>query len=69
MSDIILKSLGFQNGVKDVKIALLKSEVGATETKVNKRNLKGALQDRYNIYLDCLSEGETPKTFDEWLNS
>jgi hypothetical protein len=27
------------------------------------------LRDRYNIYIDCLSDGEEPKTYDQWLNS
>ena len=28
------------------------------------------LEDRYNIYVECLKgTGETPKSFDEWLNS
>ena len=27
------------------------------------------LRDRYDIYIDCLSDGEEPKTYDQWLNS
>ena len=30
---------------------------------------EGTLRDRYNIYIDCLSDGEEPKTYDQWLNS
>jgi hypothetical protein len=30
---------------------------------------EGTLRDRYNIYIDCLGDGEEPKTFDQWLNS
>jgi hypothetical protein len=31
---------------------------------------QGTLEDRYQIYCECvLSMGETPKSFDDWLNS
>lgn len=30
---------------------------------------QGTLRDRYNNYIDCLSDGEKPKTYDQWLNS
>lgn len=28
----------------------------------------GTLEERYELYLDCLDKDETPKTFEEWLN-
>jgi hypothetical protein len=31
---------------------------------------QGTLEDRYRIYCECvIALGETPKSFDEWLNS
>ena len=43
---------------------------GLKQDAAEDRHEEQQLEDRYNIYVDCLKgSGEYIKSFDEWLNS
>lgn len=70
MTQVILNQLGFRSPA-EVRLALVKSEVEADrkQNATTHNEIQGTLRDKYNIYIDCLSDGEKPKTYDQWLNS